>query len=198
MSIETVDSTRIIPDNIFETVEEYLQRYPSGFKEYDLIEYLNEKNIFQNQDGRKSASLQLFQKHFLLFHVLYKISEKMVHSKSGCLKISPLLIQKLGYSEAETELGEFDPLREYYMDLSNMKKATEETVDELLTSFWTQYLTNDKRQEALETLGLSDPVDDKQIRSTYRRLVNTHHPDKGGDKEKIQVLNKAYAALIKT
>jgi len=197
MSNENTDNIQIIPANFIETVEVYLQQNPLGFKEYDLIEHLNEINIFKNKGERKSASLQLFQKHFLLFHVLYLISEKMIHNKSGCLRISPLLIQKLSYNEAETELGEFDPMREYYMDLNNMQKATEETVDELLTSFWTQYLRNDTRQEALEILGLSDPVNDQQIKSTYRSLVNTHHPDKGGDKEKIQVLNKAYAQLIK-
>jgi len=198
MSTEAVDSKQIIPENVYEAVEEYLQRYPSGFKEYDLIEYLNEKNIFQEKGERKSASLQLFQKHFLLFHILYNISEKMILGKSGYLKISPLLIQKIDYSEAGTELSQFDPLREYYMDLSNMKEATEDTVDKLLSAFWTQYLRNDKRQEALSTLGLIDPVDEQQIRSTYRRLMSTHHPDKGGDNEKVQVINKAYAILVKT
>jgi len=198
MSIESTKLNEIIPGNFSEVVEKYLQHHPEGFREYDLIEHLNKNNIFPTRNAKNSSSLQLFQKHFLVFHVLYKISEKMIQNKSGCLKISPLLIQKLSYSEAKTMLGEFDPLREYYMDLSNIRKATEETVDELLTSFWTQYLTNDKRQDALGTLGLTDPVDNQKIKSTYRRLVNTHHPDKGGDNEKIQTLNQAYADLIKT
>lgn len=197
MSLKATDNTPVIPDNFIETVEEYLQRYPLGFKEYDLIEHLAEKNFFQFGPHCNSISLKLFYKHFLLFHALYLISERMVKNKSGSLKITPLLIQKLSYGEAETALGEFDPMREYYMDLNNMNDATEETVDDLLTSFWMKYLANDKRQEALETLGLSDPVDDQQIKSTYRRLVKTHHPDKGGEKEIIQALNQAYAVLIK-
>ena len=31
----------------------------------------------------------------------------------------------------------------------------------------------------------------------YRKLVSVHHPDKGGDKDKIQEINEAYAALIR-
>ena len=198
MSTVALESTCIIPENFIETVEEYLEQHPLGFKEYDLIDFLNKKHIFQNRNVKKSASLQIFQKHFLLFHVLYLINEKMIHEKSGSLKISPLMIQKLDHVEAQSKLGEFDPLHDYYIDIENMKKATEETVDGLLTSFWEQFLSSDQRKEALKTLGLSDPVEDHEIKTSYHRLAKTHHPDKGGDSEKIQVINKAYAALIKT
>lgn len=198
MSTTPMDSAHIIPENFIEIVEVYLQEHPQGFKEYDLIDFLNKKHIFHNKNIKKSPSLQIFQKHFLLFHVLYLISEKLIKHKSGSLKISPLLIQKLDHVDAETEIGEFDPLRDYYMDINNMKKATEETVEGLLTSFWEQFLNNDQRKKALDTLGLCDPVDDHEIKSNYHRLANTHHPDKGGDSEKIQAINKAYAALIKT
>lgn len=197
MSTKIADSSQFIPDNFIEIVEDYLQQHPQGFKEYDLIEHLNQKHIFRNKADKKSPSFQIFQKHFLLFHVLYMLNEEMINNKSGCLKISPLLIQKLSYTDAHTEIGEFDPLRDYYIDINNMKMATEETVDGLLTSFWEQFLTNKQRKEALDTLGLSDPVDDHEIKTNYRRLANTHHPDKGGDNEKIQTINKAYAALIK-
>ena len=197
MSFIPADSARIIPDNFVEIVEDYIQQHPLGFKEYDLIQCLNNENIFETKEVKKSASLQIFQKHFLVFHVLYLINEKMMAAKTGSLKISTLLIQKLDYIDTKTEVGEFDPLHDYYIDLNNMKKATEETVDGLLTSFWEQFLTNDQRKEALETLGLCDPIDDQEIKSNYHRLANTHHPDKGGDSEKILEINKAYAALIK-
>ena len=40
----------------------------------------------------------------------------------------------------------------------------------------------------------SDPTYSKIVQR-YRKLVSVHHADKGGDKDKIQEINEAYAAL---
>ena len=109
----------------------------------------------------------------------------------------PLLIKQLDYVEADTQIGEVDPLSAYYLALENLASATEDNVKDLLDAFWAKYLRNEKRGDALKVLGLNDPVTDMEIVQRYRNLVSIHHPDKGGDKDKIQEINEAYAVLIR-
>lgn len=85
----------------------------------------------------------------------------------------------------------------YYLDLENLASATEDSVSDLLDAFWIKYLKNEKRGNALKVLGLNDPVTDAKIVQRYRKLVSVHHPDRGGDKDEIQAVNEAYAALIR-
>ena len=54
---------------------------------------------------------------------------------------------------------------------------------------------NQHRDEALAVLGLSDPVDDKTIKATFKKLVMQYHPDRGGDDLKLQELNMAMDLL---
>ena len=41
-------------------------------------------------------------------------------------------------------------------------------------------------------LGVSKNSNDKDIKSAYRKLAMTHHPDKGGDEKKFQEVTEAY------
>jgi hypothetical protein len=44
-------------------------------------------------------------------------------------------------------------------------------------------------------LGIAAGATDREIKSAYRTLSRTHHPDKGGDSETFQKISKAYEAL---
>jgi curved DNA-binding protein len=44
-------------------------------------------------------------------------------------------------------------------------------------------------------LGIARTASDDEIKKAYRRLASQHHPDKGGDKEKFQEIQQAYAVL---
>jgi len=46
-----------------------------------------------------------------------------------------------------------------------------------------------------ETLGVARNANPDEIKRTYRKLASQHHPDKGGDKEKFQAIQAAYATL---
>ncbi|WP_455376833.1 DNA-J related domain-containing protein [Kaarinaea lacus] len=186
-----------LSENFVSCIREYLDDNPEGVKEYDLLCQMDDRGLFQKLDTTVSAPLLLFQKHFLLFHLLYSINQQLVEDKIGALQISPLMIKKLNYAEAGTQMGSVDALSEYYLDLNNLETANENNVNDMLDSFWEKFLRNDKRGDALKVLGLSDPVSDKEITLRYRKLANTHHPDKGGDHGKIQEINEAYAVLIK-
>ncbi len=191
------DFTQLIEQSFVARIKTFLEEHPEGVKEHDLLRHLDEQGAFQILDTEVSSSLLLFQKHFLLFHVLYSINQQRVVDKQGGLQISPLLIKQLDYVEADTQIGELDPLSAYYLDLENLASATDDNVSDLLNTFWVKYLKNEKRGNALKVLGLNDPVTDTKIVQRYRKLVSVHHPDKGGDKDKIQEINEAYAVLIR-
>jgi DnaJ-domain-containing protein 1 len=187
----------MIEQSFIALIEAFLEEHPRGVREHDFLRHLDEQGAFQALDTEVSSSLLLFQKHFLLFHVLYSINQQRVADKLGALQISPLLIKQLDYVEADMQIGELDPLSAYYLELGNLASATADNISDLLDAFWVKYLKNEKRGNALKVLGLNDPVTDTKIVQRYRKLVSVHHPDKGGDKAKIQQINEAYAALIR-
>lgn len=188
---------QILSKRFVSSVKKYVEEKPEGFKEYDLLCHLENNGFYQQLPTTGSASLLLFQKHFLLFHVLYSINLELVEHNLGALQISPLLIKRLEYIEAEMQIGEFDGLSEYYLDLKHLEEANEDNVNGLLDKFWEKFLRNDRRGDALKVLGLNEPVSNDEIIKRYRKLASIHHPDKGGDKNKIQEINEAYAVLIK-
>lgn len=44
-------------------------------------------------------------------------------------------------------------------------------------------------------LGVEESADTRTIRDHYRRLARRHHPDLGGDAERMMILNKAWRVL---
>lgn len=46
-----------------------------------------------------------------------------------------------------------------------------------------------------ETLGLQRDASIADIKRAFRRLAREHHPDRGGDSGRMQVINEAYAVL---
>lgn len=47
-----------------------------------------------------------------------------------------------------------------------------------------------------EVLGVDKDADKKTIRSSYKKLVAIHHPDKGGDTQKFQEIQEAHDLLM--
>ncbi len=68
---------------------------------------------------------------------------------------------------------------------------------DLVGAFWARLGRRERRAEALAQLGLADPVDDDTVKRAYRRLAMEHHPDRGGDKERLQAINAAARLLLK-
>ena len=116
--------------------------------------------------------------------------------KEYLLDINTLKIQLLSYSEGNKDLQKEDKLRTYYLDFNNLENTSEDDVYDMLASFWNKVNHYDNREEALAELGLKDPVDDITIKKEYRRLAMQHHPDRGGDTDKLQKINDALALLL--
>lgn len=50
-------------------------------------------------------------------------------------------------------------------------------------------------EDLYNVLGVSKTANDDEIRKAYRKLCLTHHPDKGGEAEEFQKIQKAYETL---
>lgn len=173
-----------------------LRDNPEGISEYDLLKRLDEDPAHDFSSGDLSDSLNLFQTHFLLFHVLYRLQDRLVASGEGYLEISAMRIRLLPLREiTDAQLAAADPLYDYYLDLNNLDETGRADVEDMLGRFWQRYIVQDHRAEYLAVLELEADADIQAIRAQYRRLAMQHHPDRGGDKERLQAINQAYAAL---
>ncbi len=169
-----------------------------GWSEYELLKQLQlDERLGTLLATEIGDSLALYRAHFLLFHALYRLADDLARSQQALLEISPLVIRWHDYRAGQQGLTQADAIREYYLDWKNYDTADQQTVDELIASFWVGIHRMDNREDALTVLGLTDPVDDETIRKTYQRLVMQHHPDRGGDAENIQAINAAIKLLLK-
>lgn len=185
-----------LPSALFSAIEAELRRQPDGVKEYDLIKALQGQGYFESSATSPVPPHEIFRMHFMLFHALYLLRDRLLQEKQSWLEISTLNIQLRPYLECKDGLTVGDTLRAYYLDLKHIDSTTEEDVCELIASFWNKLGKHENREDALQALGLQDPVSDTTIKQTYRRLAMEHHPDRGGDKERLQVINTAINILL--
>jgi len=172
-----------------------LEKHPDGIGEYDLLQILKDQGYFEILKGHPLPH-DLFRAHFILFHALYKLRDEGFANEQYFLIINTLKIKLLPYIPGEKSLNNYDSLRDYYLDQNNLVETTSDDVYELLSSFWKKFKSINNRQQALAELDLTDPVEDSLIKKTYRQLIMIHHPDRGGDKDKLQALNAAIEILL--
>ncbi len=193
-------------------VTEILLRHPQGITEYSLLKKLEETAAaagpFPLHTADLTDPLSLFETHFLLFYTLYKlrdsVREKPLSSDAwNDLEIHVTCIRFLRSSEGSAPPPDSagipaadDPLRRYYLDLSNLKNTGREDVKELLQSFWKRYTGFSRKEEALRYLGLPFDASPEDIRQRYRELALKSHPDRGGDSEEFRKLNGHYSDAI--
>ncbi len=183
-------------DALLQQVHEVLVQYPDGIREFDLMAALDQRCV--EGFGRTAFvdHLSMFQSHFLLFHSLYVLRDRFHQSGEAGLDIHCLSIRLTPFAEQGGGLlQQYDPLRDYYLDLANIEKTDAAEVERLLGSFWRRFIAVDERQQALQQLGLSDPIDYAEIKTQYRRLVMEHHPDRGGDHDRLLLINEAMQIL---
>ena len=175
-----------------------LQDQPDRCSEYELIQKLRDKGLFTIDEHEllSSNSLVMFQIHFTVYHVLYRLRDRFRKNREFELELSPVAIQLKKYIKGDTALTEHDPLQEYYLDIDNFGETDSKDVDEMLDRFWSRLGNSERRVEALKELGLVDPVKNEDIRKQYRRMAMKHHPDRGGDADKLQRINAAISVLL--
>lgn len=167
------------------------------FSEFQLIQWLQlpEQGIF-HADALKHTRT-LFESHFLLMHVLYRLQQQWFEQQHAYLTISPLHIQKSLWQTGTTEqqVSSHDPLAAYYLDLNELA-TEEEEINQLLNSFWQKMLYNEHQQQDFATLKLSIGADKASIKKQYRKLAMQHHPDRGGNAEQFHAIQVAFQRLM--
>ncbi|AHC16200.1 DNA-J related domain-containing protein [Salinispira pacifica] len=186
----------LLADQILPHLEEILKNYPEGITEYQLLKLLQERfaGVFNSAE---SEPLEIYHSHFFLFHCLYHLQRQLWRSGQDlnifCLDIRIVNYQPAAESgkrpvpdhttekPAEQSLDPADPLREYYLDWSNYEEADEESVagmlrtaSRLLNAYW-------QKDEAMETLGLTEPLNRDELNRRFRELSKKYHPDAGAD-----------------
>ena len=182
-------------EHLVAQLEHLLLQHPEGLGEHAIIKILSRDENSTLANAKIDTSISLFQTHFILFHGLYLLRDKLWNDQTSHLEITALNIQLHPYREGQAELAKYDLLRQFYLNLDNIEHTNEQDVEQLLNSFWEYYINPHERRQALTELGLSDPVDHDTIKLTYRKLVMEHHPDRGGDTGKLQLLNAAMDIL---
>lgn len=171
---------------------------PAGLAEYALIQQLKDRHCTHIPNLPLTDKLALFRTHFLLFNALYRLRERLWGEQAGFVQINPLCIQLLPYQAGRAELSEHDPLRDYYLDLSQLSDIDERDVEKLLASFWTRMQGGEEKQAALQLFeleGNEQALNLATIKHRYRQLVSQHHPDRGGSTARLQSINKAMEIL---
>ena len=173
----------------------YLNQHP-GCSEHDLISWLKAPEQAYFDANALSDSQMLFRTHFLVMHCLYRLREQWLGDEHCWLEISPLSINKLLLTDGASgsAMTGTDSLAAYYLNLEELS-TSQEDVDVMLQNFWQKLLLPQSQPDDLATLELDESADEKTIRTQYRRLAMTHHPDKGGDSERFQRITAAYQRL---
>lgn len=183
-------------ETLLQHVHEVLSQQPEGISEFDLMAALDQRCVAGFGQAAFADQLSMFQSHFLLFHSLYLLRDRLHQQAEAGLDIHCLSICLTPFADHTNGLPQqHDPLREYYLDLNHLESTDAADVEALLGSFWRRFIAMDERQQALQQLGLSDPVEYAEIKAQYRRLVMDHHPDRGGEHERLLLINEAMQTL---
>ena len=175
-----------------------LRGHPAGLSEYELFAALYSGGDERFDISKLRNTFSLFCAHFRLFNALYRLRDKLWQEQRGQLEISPLLVMLRGYDALQDDgcqLGEVDALRDYYLDSAHLEQTTAQELEQMLDKFWSRLNGSERRRQALDVLGLKDPIDAAEIKQHYRRLAMEHHPDRGGDTARLQMINAAMSVL---
>src|SRR5690554_3643246 len=181
-------------------IADILLSSPEPIKEFDLIQQLQQPPYQLLSTNALRGELQLFRTHFLIFHCLYRLQDLWRSEQSFELAIDPLQIKLHSYQVVMPGLTKEDPLKSYYSNWANMINTTEADVDDLLNAFWRGFVgevvTSEDLTQAFAAMELEQlPATETLLRSHYRRLVHVHHPDKGGEVTRMQIIQHAYQLL---
>lgn len=183
-------------DTLEPLVERILLDHPEGLDEQACLQRLRAHPDSGFEAQRQISGLGLFRSHFVLFHVLYRLRDRLRQSGTGDIEIDPMCIRRRGYVPGESALSSHDSLRAYYLDLNNLENTDAADVGRMLKGFDAEVRRREQRAHAMATLELTEPFDAAAVRRQYRRMAMRHHPDRGGDAERLQAINRAFRTLL--
>ncbi|MFH2135766.1 MAG: DNA-J related domain-containing protein [Pseudomonadota bacterium] len=183
-------------EGIQNVLGDILDAHPSGLTEHELLKKLAEHEVGLFEEDYFRSPLGLFQRHFLLFHCLYLLRDKLRAAQRSDMEIHCLGIKLVPYCHTPSDHpAQFDPLAAYYFDLDNFTNTDEQEVLRLLDGFWQRFASDEQRDKALAVMELAHPTSYAEIKQKYRRLAMQCHPDRGGELAQFQKLEWAMGIL---
>ncbi len=175
-----------------------LKKNLSGISEFEILKTLREQFPAFNQLA-KDENLQLFRQHFLIMNALYQLQANLWQDEKLALSIHTLQIKLLpsvpvAQADTRTLTNDVDTkLAAYYLDWNEYEKTDESEVSRLINSFYQRMHLDGDIQSALNTLEITSLTPSKtEIKQQYRKLVQKHHPDAGGNPETFIEIRQAY------
>ncbi|MBU0689678.1 MAG: DnaJ domain-containing protein [Gammaproteobacteria bacterium] len=186
----------VVIEGIQAVLGDILNANPAGLTEHELLKILAEHEVSLFGEDYFNSPLGLFQRHFLLFHCLYLLRDKLRAEQRSDMEIHCLGIRQIPYrSTASDHPTLHDPLAAYYLELDNFTNTDEQEVLRLLNDFWQRFSGDEQRDKALAVMGLAHPTSYPEIKQQYRRLAMQCHPDRGGEIDQFQKLEWAMGIL---
>lgn len=172
-----------------------------GISEYQLIKQLQQPPWLLFAGVELSEPLAMFRCHFVLFNALYVLSEEWRQQGLGELDIHTLNIVLKPATNFDAAVTGHDGLKAYYLNWNNFTDTKSADVDALLDDFWQRMsggIVPDgeiiRAKQTLE-LGTESELSLLEVKKQYRKLLQQHHPDKGGCTVKTQEISQAYRLL---
>ncbi|MDH4322330.1 MAG: DnaJ domain-containing protein, partial [Desulfobulbaceae bacterium] len=171
---------------------------PEGIAEHELLAALKREGVPLFAENDRHDPLEIFQHHFLLFHLLYGLRDRLRSQRRGDIAIHCLKIVLLPPPAATDGIVPevFEPLRAYYLDLGQLRGVARSDVEAMLERFWALYAGHERRDRALAVFGLQADAGREEVKRRYRQLAREHHPDRGGDPERFRRVREAAEDLL--
>ncbi|WP_423187149.1 DNA-J related domain-containing protein [Alishewanella sp. d11] len=185
-------------EQLEQQLETLLLRRYGEITEQQLLSLLQLKPFH----GVTDSQLALFQLHFVLYHLLYRIAERWAQTETAYLEIGLARVKISPWQNTLPQLT--DNKGAYYADWRNYWRMTPLALTERLTQFWQFYqkrygtLTpiNLSDEEALAILQLDWPCSLVELKKAFRKQSLKYHPDRGGDKQSFIRLSLAYKKVL--
>jgi len=170
--------------------------------EYELLKQFETHEVFAFCVSE--GSVALFQKHFLMMHVLYALRSTFLEGGRYLdISLGKISLKELNSASEKNAVRaniEDMKLQEYYSDIRNLYAEDESSIDAMLSGFWKEYAKyavsiQHDYSSALRAFDLNDDYTEQDLKKQWRKLAHSEHPDRGGSAEKFIALQEAYACL---
>jgi len=175
-------------------LEQRLRQSTTIIAEYTLLKELKAHGLMLDY----SDPQKLFNSHFILFHHLYTLQTDLAAQTGETLIIEATGIQLVSRQAdiKHSVSSDIGALRDFYLDTANLHTDAA-TLNKWLDDFWQAFTIQDEISQAFSILSLPAGSDIKDITRRYRQLSMRHHPDRGGNSDDFQQIQKAMKVLRK-
>jgi len=143
-------------ERIVTLLHDLLRQRPAGLSEYELLVRLKDRQVPLAEELDFSDRLALFRAHFLLFHHLYHLRDRLERQGLETLDIHCLQIKLRPRQPPRDVLPDRpDQLGRYYRDLSHLEEITAAGLEAMFVRFQDRCADFEQRPQCLKILGLS-------------------------------------------